>query len=63
MFEKIPDNISVTDAVYIAADSIAKEYNDAEESIIGTSVLGKKLVCLKIGSGKSCSLFVGAHHA
>ncbi len=41
---------------------ISEQFPDVECSNIGESILGKNIPLIKLGHGKSASLFVGAHH-
>ena len=43
-------------------NTISERFPGTESSFIGTSILGRGILCLRIGHGKSASLFVGAHH-
>ena len=44
------------------ADEIVKE-GSVSAQVIGTSTLGEPILMYSVGSGKRCSLYVGAHHA
>ncbi len=43
-------------------EDLNTRFPDVPIGIIGESILGRPLFCIKIGHGKSASLFVGAHH-
>lgn len=63
MFQKIPDNMRITDTIYSEAERISTEYPFVKSFPFGKSVLGRDLICLKIGKGSPCRIFVGTHHA
>lgn len=50
------------ESVSAQLDALCRLYPTAERGCIGRSILGRELCYIRIGRGKSASLFVGAHH-
>ena len=57
-YEAIAGYERMTDCI----NAILEKYPQTENGYIGTSILGRGLLYLRLGHGKSASLFVGAHH-
>ena len=43
-------------------EELLERYPSLESSVIGRSMIGRDIDCLKIGKGRRCILAVGAHH-